>query len=103
MKLNFGIVASLAFAIGCLTAIVAMPAVHAQVNTGIVEVITNGPQPGPGDGRRGLSASQNVRDSERYESLVGSNPNFRTVRQRNECGPIDDPRLHADCLASFGK
>jgi hypothetical protein len=66
-------------------------------------VITNGPQPSPGDGRNGPAASQNVRDSERYQTLVRSNRNFRAARERKECGPIDDPRLHANCVASFGK
>ena len=103
MKRNFTVIASLAFATGCLTAIAAMPAAHAQMNTGVVEVITNGPQPGPGDGQAGWSATRNVRDSERYESVVRSNPNFRAVRERKECGPIDDPRMHADCVASFGR
>jgi hypothetical protein len=81
----------------------AMPVAHAQTNTRGAEVITNGPQPGPGEERVGRSAAQNVRDSERYESLVRSNPNFRALRERKECGPIDDPRMHADCVASFGK
>ena len=47
----------MAFAIGCLTALSARTATHAQTNTGGVEVITNGPQPGPGDGRMGRSAT----------------------------------------------
>jgi hypothetical protein len=103
MKRKFTIIASLAFAAGCLTAIAAMPAAHAQMNTQGVEVITNGPQRSPGDGQAGWSATRNVRDSERYESVVRSNRTFRAGRERKECGPIDDPRLHADCIASFGR
>ena len=102
MKPNL-IIASLAFAVGSLIAIAAVPAAHAQMNAPEVEVITNGPQSGPGDGQAGWSAARNVRDSERYESVIRSNPNFRAVRERKECGPIDDQRMHADCVASFGR
>ena|SRR5579862_8228260 len=103
MNRNFTIIASLAFAIGGLTAMAATRATHAQTNTAGVEVITNGPQAGTGERRLGPSASDNVRDSERYESLIRANPNFRAARERKECGPISDPRLHADCVASFGE
>ena len=103
MKPTYRITAGLIFGAACLTAMTAMPVAHAQMNTRGVEVITNGPQPGPGEGPAGPSAAQNVRDSERYESLIRSNPSFRAARERKECGPIDDPRMHADCVASFGK
>jgi hypothetical protein len=93
----------LAFATAFLTTMTIMPAVHAQMNTGGVEVITNGPQADPGDARMGGSARQNVSDSQRYESMVRSNPGFRAARERKECGPIDDPQMHADCVASFGR
>jgi hypothetical protein len=103
MKRNFLIIASLAFAVGSLTAISATTATRAQTNPDGVEVITNGPQRGPGDGRMGLSATENMRDSQRYESLVRTNANFRAARERKECGSISDPRMHADCVASFGE
>ena len=103
MKQPYRITTSLVFTTACLTVMTAMPPAHAQMNTSGVEVITNGPQPGPGEGQVGPPAQQNVRDSERYESLVRSNPNFRAARERKECGPIDDPRMHADCVASFGR
>ena len=103
MKRKFTIIASLAFAAGCLTTIAAMPAAHAQMNTQGVEVITNGPQRSPGDGQAGWSATRNVRDSERYESVVHSNANYRSERERRECGPITDPRMHEHCMASFGR
>ena len=52
--------------------------------------------------RRGNeSAAQNVRESQQYEQLVCSNPAFRERRMREECGPITDPQLHQNCLASF--
>jgi len=47
------------------------------------------------------SAQQNVRESQQYEQLVCSNPAFRERRMREECGPISDPQLHQNCLASF--
>jgi hypothetical protein len=49
------------------------------------------------------SAQQNVRDSERYEAVVHANSSFRANRINKECGPINDPQLHANCVASFGK
>jgi hypothetical protein len=103
MKPTKRIAAGLIFGAACLTAMTAVPVVHAQTNTGGVEVITNGPQPGPGEGQAGPWAAQNVRDSERYESLLRSNRSFRAARVRKECGSIGDPRMHADCVASFGK
>src|SRR4051794_2970183 len=47
------------------------------------------------------SATQNVRESQQYEQLVCSNPAFREKRMREECGPITDPQMHQNCLASF--
>ena len=47
------------------------------------------------------SAAQNVRESQQYEQLVCSNPAFRERRMREECGPIIDPQLRQNCLASF--
>ena len=103
MKSNHNMIAGMVFAAAFVTAIVAIPAAHAQTDTRGVEVITNGPQPGPGEMRSDRSAPENVRNSQRYESLVHSNPNFRAVRERKECGPIDEPRLQEECVASFGK
>jgi hypothetical protein len=44
-----------------------------------------------------------VRDSQRYDALVQTNPGFRANRTHKECGPIDDPQLRSDCVASFGR
>ena len=44
---------------------------------------------------------RNVMESQRYDRLVETNPMFRTARIRKECGPITDPQLKADCVASF--
>ena len=67
------------------------------------ELVTNGPQFNAGDRSGAWSAQHNVRDSQRYEALVQVNPTFRAKRMHKECGPIADPRLRADCIASFGQ
>jgi hypothetical protein len=103
MTSNRRIIAGLALATACLTVIAATPAARAEMNANGVEVITNGPQLDPGDRSGTPGAARNVRDSGRYDALVGSNPNFRAVRERKECGPIDDARMHADCVATFDK
>ncbi|HZT89235.1 MAG TPA: hypothetical protein VFA12_14770 [Stellaceae bacterium] len=53
--------------------------------------------PSPGE----ESAGQNVKESEQYEKLLCSNPGFRKTRMEKECGPITDPQLKEQCLASF--
>ena len=68
----------LAFAAACLTAIVTMPV-------------------------RADTARQNVIQSERYDRLLETNRAFRQARMRKECGPITDPQLHQQCLASFSQ
>jgi len=92
---------SLAFAAACLMTVSAMPAAHAQ--TAPTQVITNGPQTDPGDVPPSWSERQNVIDSERYDRLLQTNRGFREAQMRRECGPISDPQLHADCLASFNQ
>jgi hypothetical protein len=47
------------------------------------------------------STRQNVRDSQRYEAVVHSSRGYRASRVKKECGPINDPQLHASCVASF--
>jgi hypothetical protein len=48
------------------------------------------------------SAPANVRQSEQYEQVLHSNPSFRAKRIKEECGPINDPQLHQQCVDSFG-
>jgi hypothetical protein len=103
MTPNRRVIASLAFATACLTVIATAPAARAQMEPNRAELITNGPQTDPGDRAGAISAPQNVRDSRNYESAVHSNPNFRAAREQKECGPIDDAKMHADCLATFEK
>jgi hypothetical protein len=80
-----------------------MPVARAQMGTSGAVVVTNGPQIDPGDRSGSWSAQQNVRDSERYEAVVHGNSSFRANRINKECGPINDPQLHASCVASFGQ
>ncbi len=91
---------SLAFAAACVIAVSAVPAAHAQTVAG-TELVTNGPQTDPGDMSSSWSARQNVVDSQRYDRLLQTSRGFREARMREECGPITDPQLRADCLASF--
>ncbi len=93
---------SLVFAAACLMTASALPAAHAQMAGG-KELVTNGPQIDPGDVSPSWSARQNVIDSERYDRLLRTNRGFREARMRQECGPITDPQLHSDCLASFNQ
>jgi hypothetical protein len=65
------------------------------------EVVTNGPQTDAGDMSSSWSARQNVIESQRYDRLLETNPGFRQARMRQECGPITDPQLRQECLASF--
>ena len=46
-------------------------------------------------------AAANIRESKEYTALLRSNPAFRKKREAIECGPINDPQLHASCIASF--
>jgi hypothetical protein len=93
---------SLALAAACLLTISAMPSAHAQY-AGPPQVVTNGPQTDPGDVSPNWSARRNVIESQHYDRLVETNRAFRQARMRKECGPINDPQLHADCLASFNR
>ncbi len=67
-----------------------------------VDIYTNMPQVDPGDDPANWSARQNVADSQRYEHLTRTNPTFRAARIQKECGPISEPGLHQQCVASFG-
>jgi hypothetical protein len=65
------------------------------------ELVTNGPQASPGDGSAQGSPQRNVAESNQYERLLKANPGFRQARINKECGPIDDPALRQQCVASF--
>jgi hypothetical protein len=97
---------SLAFAAGCALALGAMPAAQAQTNgpqvAAIPQVETNGPQASQGD-YGGWSAQRNVIESQQYDRLLQTSRGFRQARMNKECGPITDPQLHDQCMASFSQ
>src|SRR5437016_14661161 len=88
-------VVSLAFAAACVAF---MPSANAQIIQN--ELVTNGPQASRGD-FGDWSARRNVIESAHYDRLLQISPGFRNARMRKECGPIGDPELHAQCMASF--
>lgn len=47
-------------------------------------------------------AAANLKQSQTYEQVLQSNSSFRAKRMQQECGPVTDPELHANCVASFG-
>ena len=95
----------LAFLAGCGLAMAAMPA-QAQYYPaspqpmGPPELVTNGPQASRGD-FGDWSARRNNIESAHYDRLLETNRGFRMARMRKECGPISDPQLHGQCMASF--
>ena len=93
---------SLAIAAGCLTMAAGIPAVQAQMAPPD-QVITNGPQSSGVEQSGDWSARQNVIQSEHYERLVDTSRAFRHARMVKECGPIADPQLHQQCVASFSQ
>src|SRR6185312_12267700 len=96
--------ASLIAATGIAIAM-AVPAARADMmaQTGAMppaELVTNGPQASPGDNGN-WSAQRNVAESSQYEHLLRANPGFRQARMHKECGPIDDPAMRQQCMATF--
>jgi hypothetical protein len=87
----------LALTVASLALMAAGPMAFAQPAP---QLVTNGPQVSPGDSDA-RSGQRNVTDSERYERTLHTNAAFRQQRMQKECGPIDDQRLHAQCVATF--
>src|SRR5438067_7710111 len=83
--------------------VLAASALPASAQYASPEVVTNGPQTNPGDMSPSWSARRNVIESQRYDRLLETNSAFRQARIRKECGPITDPQLRQDCLASFNQ
>ena len=52
-------------------------------------------------GKSHETPAQNVQKSRQYDYLLRTNSGFRVYRVRKECGPIKDPALRGDCIASF--
>jgi len=90
-------VISLAFAAACVAFV---PPANAQIVQN--ELVTNGPQASRGD-FGDWSARRNVIESRHYDRLLQTSAGFRHARMRRECGPITDPQLRSDCLASFNQ
>ena len=76
-------VTSLALAAGCAIGL-AVPAAQAQSYD-----------------RSGGNPALNNAESAKYDQMVRTSPGFRQARMRKECGPINDPQLRDQCLASF--
>jgi hypothetical protein len=85
----------LAFAVACCAAI---PAARAQTAGPTIAVMPP-PRVDPGDVN--WNPQRNFMEAQQYERLLQTNPGFRMARIRKECGPITDPQLRADCIASF--
>jgi hypothetical protein len=81
-------VTGFAFSIACLTAISAIPVAGPAIAN---------------DVSSGWSAQRNVLQSQRYDRLLETNLGFRKARMRRECGPVTDPELRQNCLASFNQ
>jgi hypothetical protein len=64
-------------------------------------VVTPPPRVDPGDVNWNPLA--NLKEAQEYDRLLETNPAFRMARIQKECGPITDPQLHADCVASFNQ
>jgi hypothetical protein len=88
----------LAFAAVCLAATI--PAASAQTDSPTV-VVTPPPRVDPGDVNWNPLA--NLKEAQEYDRLLETNPRFRMARIQKECGPITDPQLHAQCVASFNQ
>src|SRR5579863_9164383 len=99
-------VMSLAFAAGCVLALGATLPAQAQnypqpqPNQMPTQVETNGPQASRGD-FGDWSARRNVVESAQYDRLLQTSAAFRHARMRKECGPIGDPQMRQQCMASF--
>ena len=88
---------SFAFAAACLASISAVSAQPA----GETVLVAPPPRVDPGDVN--WNPQRNVIESQKYDRLLETNPAFRMARMRRECGPITDPQLHAECIASFNQ
>jgi hypothetical protein len=88
----------LAFAAVCFA--VTIPAANAQTDNPTV-VVMPPPRVDPGDVNWNPLA--NLKEAQQYDRLLETNPAFRMARIQKECGPITDPQLRADCVASFNQ
>jgi|SRR5579864_6535262 len=103
MKPNNGIITGLALVAVCLTAITVTPAARAEINANRGELVANSPQTDPGNAWSARSGLPDAHESDRYEQLLHSDPDFRAVGERTECGPTDAAPMRAECNASLGR
>ena len=87
----------LAFAAACL----AMTVPAGAQTGGETVVVRPPPRVDPGDFNWNPLA--NLKEAQQYDRLLGTNRAFRIARIQKECGPITDPQLRADCVASFNQ
>jgi hypothetical protein len=87
-------------ALGAACFAMTVPAASAQTG-GETVVVTPPPRVDPGD--LNWNPQSNLVEAQEYEGLLKTNPAFRMARIRKECGPITDPQLHAQCVASFNQ
>jgi hypothetical protein len=87
----------LALAAACLAT---APVALAQTG-GETVIVTPPPRVDPGDVN--WNPVTNLKEAQEYDRLLETNPAFRMARIQKECGPITDPQLHADCVASFNQ
>ena len=78
----------------------AIPAAQAQ--TMDTQILSTPPRVNADD-RAGSLAARNNAESAQYDRLLESSPAFRNARVSRECGPITDPQLRQNCLASFAQ
>lgn len=67
------------------------------------QLVTNGPQSNGVERSGNWSARQNVIQSHHYTRMLESSAAFRHARMHKECGPVTDPQLHENCIASFSR
>jgi len=103
MKPISGITTVLALAAVCLTAIALTPAARAEIIVNRGELVATSPQTDPGDAWSARAGLPDAQESDRYEQLLHSDPDFRAVRERTECGPTDAAPMRAECNASLGR
>ena len=87
----------LAFMAACL----AMTVPAGAQTSGETVMVTPPPRVDPGD--LNWNPLANVKEAQQYDRLLRTNRAFRMARIQKECGPITDPQLHADCVASFNQ
>lgn len=87
------------FALGLatVTVLATSPAVQAQTLTPTMTTPTTTTNRATLD-----DPAVNMRETQNYNALVGSDSSFRARRMQTECGPIEAADLRQQCMESFG-